>query len=244
MRILVFLLVLANLSFLVWSRGYLGSGEPDALRLANQLRAEQIRIVSNDEPPEEWRGREKSAAPPAEPPTPASSPVPTEPPQPAASPREVCAALADVPQPEADELERRFTEELPAFRVTRASAPDVLWAVYIPALKTRREAESKVGELKRLGVTEYFIMQDGSEGFSISLGLFSTQGAAESALGALKAKGVRSARLTTRPRKTSLPPLSRMEFLGPEPQAGEMRRLIGEALPAARLAACAQGAVQ
>jgi cell division septation protein DedD len=234
MRVLVFLLVLANLLFLVWSRGQLGSGEPDALRATNQLRAEQIRIVSNDQPPAEWRGREKSAATSAESPTPTSSPP--EPP-PAASPREVCAVLAEVPQPEADELERRFAGELPAFKVTRAPAPEVLWAVYIPALKTRRDAEGKVGELKRLGVTEYFIMQDG-DGFSISLGLFSTQGAAESALGALKGKGVRSARLTTRPRKTSL---SRMEFLGPEPQAGEMRRLIGEALPAARLAACAQG---
>jgi cell division septation protein DedD len=240
MRVLVFLLVLANLSFLVWSRGYLGSGKPDAPRAADPLRAEQIRIVSNDQPPVEWRGREKSAAPPAE--APSSSPAPTPPePQPAAPPHEVCAVLAEVPPAEADALERRFAGELPAFKVTRAPAPDVLWAVYIPALKTRREAENKVGELKRLDVTEYYIMQDGGEGFSISLGQFSTQGAAESMLGALKAKGVRSARLTTRPRKTSL---SRMEFLGPELQAEEMRRLIGEALPAAKLAACAQGAVQ
>jgi cell division septation protein DedD len=238
MRGFVFLLVLANLSFLVWSRGYLGSGEPDALRAANQLRAEQIRIVSNDEPPAEWRGREKSAAPPVESPTPTSSPTPPEP-QPAASPREVCAMLAEVPPAEADELERRFAGELPAFKVTRTPAPDVLWAVYIPALKTRREADSKVGELKRLGVTEYYIMQDGGEGFPIYLGQFSTQGAAESMLGVLKAKGVRAARLTTRPRKTSL---SRMEFLGPEPQSEEMRRLIG--VPAARLVACAQGVAQ
>jgi cell division septation protein DedD len=220
MRIVVFLLVLANLLFFAWTRGDLGGGEPDALRAVDQLRAEQIRIVSNDLPPKEWRGREQSDA---------SS---TEP------PREACTSLADVSQNEADELERRFAGELPAFKVTRAPVPEFLWAVYIPPFKTRREAESKVGELRRLGVTEYFIMQEG-DGFSISLGLYSTQGAAESALGALKGKGVRSARLTTRPRKTSL---SRMEFLGPEPQAEEMRRLIGEVLPRARMAACAQGA--
>jgi hypothetical protein len=236
MRILVFLLVLANLFFFVWTRGDFGSGEPDALRAADQLRAEQIRVVSNDLPP---------AVPPApsvEPPAPpAESPVPPEPRPTAVSSREVCATLAEVPQAEADELERRFADELPAFMVARTPAPEILWAVYIPPLKTRREAESKIGELKKLGITEYFIMQEGGDGFLISLGLYSTQGAAESALGALKVQGVRSARVTARPRKTSL---SRMEFSGVEAQAGEMRRLIGEVLPAARVNACAQGVAQ
>jgi hypothetical protein len=226
MRFLVFLLVLANLFFFVWTRGELGGGEPDAPRAANQLRAEQIRIVSNDQPPT-----------PMPPPEPEPAPAPEPPP----APREVCVALADVPQTEADELGRRFARELAAVKLTRTSAPEFLWAVRIPPFKTRREAESKVGELKRLGVTEYFIMQEGSDGFSISLGLYSTQGAAESALDALKAKGVRSARLTTRPRKT---PLSRMEFLGAEAQAGEIRRLIGEALPQAKPTACAQDAAR
>ncbi|MDR0440070.1 MAG: hypothetical protein LBI59_03685 [Candidatus Accumulibacter sp.] len=238
MRLLVFLLVLANLLFFVWTRGDLGGGEPDALRAANQLRAEQIRIVSNDQPPPTPLA---PSAEPAEPAEPASAPAPPPEPQPATPPAEVCVALAEVPPAEADELERRFTGELPAVKVTRTPALEVLWAVYIPPLKTRREAESKVGELKRLGVTEYFIMQEGSDGFSISLGLFSTQAASESALGALKAKGVRSARLTTRPRKTSL---SRLEFLGAEAEAGVLRRLIGEVLPQARLTACTRGAAQ
>jgi hypothetical protein len=35
-----------------------------------------------------------------------------------------------------------------------------------------------------------------------------------------------------------------MEFIGTEAQAGESRRLIGEALPQAKLAACAQGAAR
>jgi hypothetical protein len=232
MRILVFLLVLANLFFFVWTRGDFGGSEPDALRATHQLRAERIRIVSNDLPP---------IVPTVEPsPSPVEPPAPPPEPPPAPPPREVCVALADVPQTGADELERRFARELPAFKVTRLSAPESLWAVYIPSLKTRREAEGKIGELKRLGVTEYFIMQEG-DGFSISLGLFSTQGAAESALGALKDKGVRSAKLIARPRKISL---SRMEFLGPESQTGEMRRLIGEALPEAKPTACDQGAAQ
>ena len=52
MRVLVFLLVLANLLFLVWTQGYLDTGrEPDALRLQHQLSPEKMKIVARDEPP-------------------------------------------------------------------------------------------------------------------------------------------------------------------------------------------------
>ena len=57
MRTLVFLLVLANLLFFAWTRGALGLGEADAPRPGEPLRADQIRLVSNDRPPEAGRAR-------------------------------------------------------------------------------------------------------------------------------------------------------------------------------------------
>ena len=108
--------------------------------------------------------------------------------------------------------------------------------MHIPPFKTRSDAENKVAELKKLGIKEYFVMQEGgTDGFAISLGLFSTQEAAESSLAALKEKGVRSARLVERPRKSAL---ARIEFQGPEAQAGEMRQTLGQVLPQAEPGAC------
>ena len=54
MRALVFLLILANLLFYAWTHDYLGaSRDSESYRVAQQLRAEQIRVVSNDLPPPE-----------------------------------------------------------------------------------------------------------------------------------------------------------------------------------------------
>lgn len=226
MRTVVFLLVLANLLFFAWTRGVLGTGDPDALRAGEPLRADQIRLVSNDQPPAENRARVAEAPPPAEP------AAPVEPPQ-----ESVCIALSDVPQAEADTLERLFAEKLPAFKLSRTAMPgNSSYWVHIPPFKTRREAENKVAELKKLGVKDYFVMQEGgADSFAISLGLFSTQEAAESSLAALKEKGVRSARLVERPRKSAL---ARIEFQGPEAQAGEMRQTLGQVLPQAEPGAC------
>jgi hypothetical protein len=232
MRLLIFALVLLNLLFFVWSRGDPGAGDPGALRAGEPLRADRIRLVSNDRPPE------LRPVPPAAPSEPSREAPPS--PAPAEPPREVCAVLDDLPQADADALERLFAEELPVFRLARTDTPGSFnYWVHIPPLKTRREAESKVAELRNLGVKEYFILQESSDAFAISLALFSTRAAAESTLAVLRGKGVRSARMTERPRR---PAASRIEFKGPETQAGEMRRLIGRALPQAMPGDCIRSA--
>ena len=227
MRTLVFLLVLANLLFFAWTRGALGLGDADAPRPGEPLRADQIRLVSNDRSPEAGRARAEEPSPPAEPP-----------PQP-----DVCVALSEVPQAEADALERLLAEKLPAFKLVRAAAPgNSSYWVHIPPFKAKREAENKVAELKKLGVKEYFIMQEaGIEGFGISLGLYSTQEAAEAALAAFKEKGVRSAVLAERPRK---PAPAQIEVHGPEAQAGEMRQLLAQAMPRAEPGGCGRSAAR
>lgn len=239
MRAFVFLLAFANLLFFAWTHGYLEAGDSDASRAAGQLRAEQIRIVSNDQAPEEKRARGEANPTPTEAPlspvTPTSLPVVT--------PREeICFTLSDVSPGEADSLERLFAEKLPAFKLLRTAMPgNSSYWVHIPSFKTRREAETRVEYLKRSGIREYFIMQEGNDNFAISLGLFSTPGAADSTLAALKEKGVYAATISERPRKSTL---SRIELLGPESRAGEMRQLLGQALPQAKPVVCARSAAQ
>ena len=223
MRIVIFLLVLVNLLFFVWSR-YLGSDDFNTLQADQSLRADQIHFVSNDRPPEIM--------------LPVVSPEQILSGEP--NNMNVCTALSDLSRVDADAIERLFVEKLPTFKLSRTDTPghSNYW-VHIPPFKTRREAENKVAELRNLGIRDYFIQPEGNNSFAISLGLFSTRLSADSALEALKEKGVRLARIAERPRRLAL---SRIEFSGPEAQTGEMRQLINQLLPLAVLGVCVQSA--
>ena len=220
MRALVFLLILANLLFYAWTHDYLGaSRDSESYRVAQQLRAEQIRVVSSDQPPPELARPDKPAKPVERPPS------------------EVCVVLSDMAPAESESLESLLKEKLPAFKVVRTTLPGTssFW-VNMPPLKNKRDAENKAAELKKLGVKEFFIVQEsGPNNLAISLGLFSTGEAAEAALEALRDKGVRSARVTERPLK---PALAHLEIRGPEGQLVEMNQIIAEAVPETRRSEC------
>ena len=243
MRVLVFLLVLANLLFFVFARGYLGGGDnPDGERLHQQLQPERIVIVSKGEP-----AAEAGEKPPAEAPAPVAkedapvSQVVAETPVPAASqatdkkaeekkgdekkpeekkPEEkkaedkkaeekkaqACLAWPDLPAAEADALVALAKKRYPSLALSRSvvSAEGGSHWVYIPPLASKADAERKAGELKKLGVTEFFIVTEaGANQYAISLGIFSSEQGAKDQLDSLKAKGVRSAKVGLRGGKTT-----------------------------------------
>ena len=72
--------------------------------------------------------------------------------------------------------------------------------VYIPPQPDELEgAERKAGELRRLGITDFYIIRDNSPlQWGISLGVFKTEEAAHNHLAALMQKGVRTARVGQR----------------------------------------------
>lgn len=71
--------------------------------------------------------------------------------------------------------------------------------VYIPALATKEATDKKAGELRQLGVTDYFLINDNSPfRGGISLGVFKFEEAARSRLTALMKQGVHSAKLGSR----------------------------------------------
>ena len=71
--------------------------------------------------------------------------------------------------------------------------------VFIPPQKSRAGADKKAAELKELGVSNFFIIQDQSKmRWGISLGVFKSEEAAKKHLAALKKMGVRSARVGAR----------------------------------------------
>ncbi|MFN7087462.1 MAG: SPOR domain-containing protein [Burkholderiales bacterium] len=84
--------------------------------------------------------------------------------------------------------------DLPQALVQRTLADVGGYWVYMPPLKTRADVERKIGELKALGVTDFFVVQDQTQWRNaISLGIFKTEEAAKTFLAALREKGVRSA---------------------------------------------------
>lgn len=73
------------------------------------------------------------------------------------------------------------------------------WWVFMPPQGSRQAATVKAGELKRLGVEDYFIVQDDPNfRFAVSLGVFRTREAAGNRLELLRAKGVRTAQVGAR----------------------------------------------
>ena len=236
MRILVFLLLLFNLLFLAWTRGLLG-GEPppDSLRMQQQLQAERIKVVARDNLPEEKKPAEKIAR--AEVVEPPESPIP--PPEKPEKPNgkkdePSCLLFSELASGESKKLDALLKEKFPAFSGQKVMTPGGFW-VFIPPQANKSEAERKATELKKFEVPEFFIVQDGPQRFAISLGVFSSQEAAEDRLQELRAKGVRSAIVGER----ELKPLAGvLEVRGPESQAEALRQAVSALLPKSRSSGC------
>jgi hypothetical protein len=179
MRALFLLLLLANLAFFAWAR-YLVQPDAgsDAQPLSRQIDPQKLPIVA-----------------------------------PAPAHRAAAAARAAPVAATADCVEwGSFTlTDLPAARKlleplalgARLSERQVEetanWWVYIPPQGDRQGAQRKGDELKALGEDDFFVVQDaGSYQWSISLGVFRSEAAAQARLAELKAKGVRSAQVGAR----------------------------------------------
>ena len=222
MRAFVFLLILANLLFFAWSQGYFGSGEPDALRLQQQLLADQVKIVARDELPAEMKKVEKTVK------------VPEK------KAQDVCVVLKDLPVADMVSLESLLSEKFPAFKSERvmaaANAASTSYWVYIPPLPSKQEADKKAAELKKLRVPEFFVVQDaGPMRNAISLGIFSSKAAATERLEQLRAKTVKSAKVGERDGKLAS---GALEVRGPEAQAEALRLAFSEKLPKSTVSAC------
>lgn len=195
LKIFFWLLLLGNAGLFAYWQGHfdtlLSSGREPA-RMKEQLNADKVRLV----------------LPPAPAPAPTvPEPAPETAPQAAAPAAEVrkpvvlaCTEIGNFSPDEA----KRFTTEIAALslgeRVKQRALQEVSsHIVYIPPQADKEGAEKKAGELRRLGVDDFFIIQDNSPmRWGISLGVFKHEEAARAHLAALGQKGVRSARIGQR----------------------------------------------
>ena len=189
MRTLFLALLLANVAFFAWSR-YVSPPEAgaDPGPLGRQIEPQKLKVVA---PPE-------LAQPAAAPAVMRAAPV--------AVAMAKCIewgsfTLTDAPRAEkaleplalGPRLGQRHTEEQAG------------WWVFIPPQTNGRPgAIRKAAELKALGISDYFIVQDdGPHRWALSLGVFRTEEAARARLVALRTQGVRSAQVGSR--ETTVP---------------------------------------
>ncbi len=214
MRILIFLLVLANLLFYAFSHGLFGEEVGNEAANAQEINPQQVRILSRGEPPD-------VGAPPAEKP-PSSQATGTS------QDREtICLQWSNLPNADRAALQLLTTSKFSEFTWQEIPASAHSWWVFIPPLADRAGADKKAGELKSLGVKDYFIVQDGAQRHAISLGIFSSEKSANDHLAHLRNQGVRSAIVAARPDKSDGPVV---RLRGPAEQQATLRSALAGTL--------------
>ena len=134
---------------------------------------------------------------------------------------------------------------LPADKVDRTIVDSPGYWVYLPPPKSKPETDRKMGELKALGVSDFFIVQDaGPWRNAISLGVFRAEEAARDYLARLKARGVNSALMVRREnlgkqvvflvREPDEAMVGRLAALQQEFPASELKAIRCPAAPAAK----------
>jgi hypothetical protein len=178
-------LLVANLAMFVIERGEPAGHEP--ARMKNQLNPDRIRLLPAT----------------ATAPAPASD-APAAPAPPAAvtaaatgAAAGACIELVSFTAAEAGRFEARMAELGLADRASRRDVPTPSsYMVMIPPQGSREAADAKTEELRRLGITDTFIIQDNSaRRWGIALGTFRTDEAAQAHLAAMSRRGVRTARV-------------------------------------------------
>lgn len=195
LKFVFWLLAAINLLVLAIGQGYLGSFRTETrepARLKNQLHAEKITLLT-----------QAQATLPAEAGAAATAPTaPATAPATAAPQMFACTEVGDFVLADARKFEARLEPLSLGERQSRrnVAGQDISsYMVFIPPQGSKEGADRKAGELKQLGVTNYFIMGDGSpQRWGISLGVFKSETSAQSHLASLQKQGVHSARVAPR----------------------------------------------
>lgn len=199
MRVLVFLLALANLLFFAFSAGYFGRPDnPDAIRMQKQINPDSIRIASRGDPPADKPATKTDAGSSAATAKEDAKPAPKEE---VKVTEAVCLTWSNLTGKDADRLSALLTEKFEDFKLLRKPQPQegASWWVYVPPLANKGDADKKMAELKKMGISDLQVIQDaGPNRWALSLGVFSAEAGAKERLAKVRDKGVKSAKIGPR----------------------------------------------
>lgn len=175
LRLLVVLLVLANLAFYAWTQGLLDNvvgvrshGDREPTRLANQVRPEVIRVLS-----------------------PASAVAASEAPP-------ACLEAGPYTPAQIAAAESVLQTVLPPGSWVNAKTDTpAVWIVYMGKYPNRDALQKKADELKRLKISFEEVRNNPEFDDGLALGRYDNRAAADKALADVAQKGVRTARVAT-----------------------------------------------
>jgi len=169
-------ILVAVFFFLIEGRGTSRTSEP----LRREIRPEAIRIVATD--------RESPVAP-----APRIIDEPRE-------PTFVCASWGGFPESQVAAAENRLAPLELGARLSRSeTSATTNYLVIIPPIAHRPDLNARVEALRRSGITDQFVINDGDLRNGISLGFFKSEEAATRHLAELQTRGVSDAIVKPRP---------------------------------------------
>ncbi|ALK95702.2 hypothetical protein AM586_04840 [Massilia sp. WG5] len=207
MRFVFWSLLFLNAALFAYAQVFLGASkgsEEERARIKPQLEAARLTLLTNEQ-----AEAAKAVATPAAAAEPASAPAAASGQAsaaavPAAAPAKplLCIDVGTFSAGEAKRFESRLAALDLGERQSRQAvqAQDVTsYLVNIPPQGSKEAADRKAGELRNLGLTNFFIMQGESPlKWAISLGVFKTESGAQTLLAQLNKQGVHTARITPR----------------------------------------------
>ena len=177
MRALFLLLVLANLMFFAYAQVVGGGANIGSRIAALQISPERIRLLkSGGGPAAEAALQATQSIPPVLAP---KAPV-------------VCLEWSNLGGPDVARAENELQKlGIKPSRIERVVADADGYWVHMPPVDNKAEIDRRIGELKALGVQEFFVVQDSGEWRNaISLGIFRSEEAANVYLASLRQRGV------------------------------------------------------
>ena len=190
MKTVSLLLLLANLGFFAWVYFGAGRASDEPQLMEQQLNPQAIRLLRADQVAALAAERTKQ--------------TPERPKPPAKVALAACLELGAFGLGDVARVQQALEPLGLGSRLSQRRAEEVAsYWVFMPPQRNRQAANQKAAELRKLGVEDFFIVQeDPNFRFAISLGVFKTEEAARARLAELRTKGVRTARVG--PRETSV----------------------------------------
>jgi hypothetical protein len=201
MRILVFLLLLANVSlFLYFQLDRVGGGE--AVRLTQQVQPDKIKLLTP---------RQVAALGPAK----------------VAALADVCVEWGPLSETDRAHAEAGLAS-LDLGRLLSQKKVEAVanYWVFLPPVASKPAADKRVEELKAQGIKDVFALDSGPQRFAISLGVFRTEEAAQARLAALQERGIKTAKVG--PRAQSVQQIALVVRDPPAPVIVRLKELQGD----------------